>query len=30
MQLFQFDGEAFHPIGKVIDYEGHTPKLEAQ
>jgi branched-chain amino acid transport system substrate-binding protein len=30
MQLFQFDGEAFHPIGKVIDYEGHTPKLEIQ
>ncbi len=30
MQLFQFDGEAFHPIGKVIDYEGHTPKLQAQ
>ena len=28
MQLFQFDGEAYKPVGKVIDYEGRTPKLE--
>jgi branched-chain amino acid transport system substrate-binding protein len=27
MQLFQFDGEAYKPVGKVIDYEGNTPKL---
>lgn len=27
MQLFQFDGEAYRPVGKVIDYEGRTPKL---
>jgi hypothetical protein len=27
MQLFQFDGEAYKPIGKLIDYEGRTPKL---
>ena len=27
MQLFQFNGEAYQPVGKVIDYEGHTPKL---
>jgi ABC-type branched-subunit amino acid transport system substrate-binding protein len=27
MQLFQFDGEAYQPVGKVIDYEGRTPKL---
>ena len=28
MQLFQFDGEAYQPVGGVIDYEGRTPKLE--
>jgi ABC-type branched-subunit amino acid transport system substrate-binding protein len=27
MQLFQFDGQAYKPIGKLIDYEGRTPKL---
>ena len=27
MQLFQFNGEAYEPVGKVIDYEGKTPKL---
>src|SRR3954453_2166623 len=27
MQLFQFDGEAYKPVGKLIDYEGRTPKL---
>jgi len=27
MQLFQFNGEAYAPVGKVIDYEGKTPKL---
>ena len=27
MQLFQFNGEAYQPVGKVIDYEGNTPKL---
>jgi len=27
MQLFQFDGEAYKPVGKVIEYEGRTPKL---
>jgi branched-chain amino acid transport system substrate-binding protein len=27
MQLFQFDGEGYKPVGKVIDYEGRTPKL---
>jgi len=27
MQLFQFDGEAYKPVGKLIDYEGNTPKL---
>ena len=27
MQLFQFDGEAYRPVGKVIEYEGRTPKL---
>jgi branched-chain amino acid transport system substrate-binding protein len=30
MQLFQFDGEAYRPVGEVIDYEGRTPKLETQ
>jgi ABC-type branched-subunit amino acid transport system substrate-binding protein len=28
MQLFQFKGEAYQPVGKLIAYEGHTPKLE--
>ncbi len=28
MQLFQFDGEAYRPVGKLIDYERSTPKLE--
>jgi branched-chain amino acid transport system substrate-binding protein len=28
MQLFQFNGEAYEPIGKLIDYEGRTPRLE--
>ena len=28
MQLFQFDGEAYKPVGGLIDYEGKTPKLE--
>jgi ABC-type branched-subunit amino acid transport system substrate-binding protein len=27
MQLFQFDGEAYKPVGKLIDYEGNTPKI---
>jgi branched-chain amino acid transport system substrate-binding protein len=27
MQLFQFDGTAYKPVGKLIDYEGKTPKL---
>lgn len=27
MQLFQFDGEAYKPVGKLIEYEGRTPKL---
>lgn len=27
MQLFQFNGTAYEPVGKLIDYEGHTPKL---
>jgi ABC-type branched-subunit amino acid transport system substrate-binding protein len=27
MQLFQFDGEGYKPVGKVIEYEGRTPKL---
>jgi branched-chain amino acid transport system substrate-binding protein len=27
MQLFQFDGNAYQAVGKVIDYEGRTPKL---
>jgi ABC-type branched-subunit amino acid transport system substrate-binding protein len=27
MQLFQFDGESYKPVGKVIEYEGRTPKL---
>jgi ABC-type branched-subunit amino acid transport system substrate-binding protein len=27
MQLFQFDGEAYKAVGKLIDYEGKTPKL---
>jgi ABC-type branched-subunit amino acid transport system substrate-binding protein len=27
MQLFQFNGEAYEPVGKLIDYEGKTPKL---
>ena len=27
MQLFQFDGESYKAIGKLIDYEGKTPKL---
>ena len=27
MQLFQFNGEAYVPVGSVIDYEGKTPKL---
>jgi ABC-type branched-subunit amino acid transport system substrate-binding protein len=30
MQLFEFDGQAYRPVGKLIDYEGHTPKLELQ
>ncbi len=28
MQLFQFDGAAYQPVGALIDYEGKTPKLE--
>jgi len=28
MQLFQFNGESYEPIGKLIDYEGRTPRLE--
>lgn len=27
MQLFQFDGEGYKAVGKVIEYEGRTPKL---
>jgi len=27
MQLFRFDGKTYKPVGKLIDYEGHTPKL---
>jgi len=30
MQLFQFDGEAYRPVGKPIDYEGRTPKLDVK
>src|SRR5262249_6826788 len=26
-QLFQSNGEPYEPVGKVIDYEGKTPKL---
>ena len=25
--LFRFNGDAYEPVGKVIDYEGRTPKL---
>lgn len=28
MQLFEFDGTAYRAIGKLIDYEGRTPKLQ--
>ena len=28
MQLFQFDGTAYKAVGKLLDYEGKTPKLE--
>jgi branched-chain amino acid transport system substrate-binding protein len=28
MQLFQFDGAAYKPVGQLLDYEGKTPKLE--
>ena len=27
MQLFQFDGTGYKAVGKLIDYEGKTPKL---
>lgn len=28
MQLFEFNGTAYKPVGKLLDYEGKTPKLE--
>lgn len=27
MQMFRFDGKAYKPVGKLISYEGKTPKL---
>jgi hypothetical protein len=27
MQLFEFDGAAYAPVGEIISYEGKTPKL---
>src|SRR5215510_6809665 len=28
MQLFQFDGAAYKPVGQLLNYEGKTPRLE--
>jgi ABC-type branched-subunit amino acid transport system substrate-binding protein len=30
MQLFQFTGDNYQPIGPVISYEGRTPKIETK
>ena len=27
MQMFRFDGKSYKPIGKLISYEGKTPKI---
>ena len=27
LQLFQFDGETYQPVGDVVSYEGKTPKI---
>jgi branched-chain amino acid transport system substrate-binding protein len=27
LQLFQFDGERYQPVGDVVSYEGKTPKI---
>ncbi len=30
LQIGQFDGQKFVPVGGVIDYEGKTPPYEAR
>ena len=28
LQLYQFDGEAYQPLGDVVSYEAKTPRFE--